>query len=138
MEGKRLEKGMFSEKEVATDVSMAADRFHERSPRVLSTSSLIGIMQASCAEVMAPFLSEGEMVVSVRVEMNHFGAVPIGTRVKLKTKIVEVRDQRVIFSVEAQDGIQTVASGKNDMFIIDRKRFEKGIERHKAGAEKLQ
>ncbi len=129
---------MSVKKEVETDALMAADRFHEKSPRVLSTASLIGIMQTSCAEIMAPFLGEDEMVVSVKIEMSHFGAVPIGTRVKLETEIVELRDRRVIFSVAAYNGKQTVATGKNDMFIIDRKRFERGIERQKAEAEKVQ
>lgn len=128
----RLEKGMFAEKEVETDASMAADRFHEKSPKVLSTASLIGIMQSVCADVMAPFLGSNEMVVSIRVEMSHIAAVPVGTCVKLTTRIVEVQDRQIIFSVEASDRGQTIASGKNNMFIIDKDRFEKGIERYKS------
>ncbi|QMU56041.1 MAG: hypothetical protein GKS04_02455 [Candidatus Mycalebacterium zealandia] len=129
----RLEGGMFVKKEVETDSSMAADRFHEKAPRVLSTASLIGIMQSACADVMAPFLGSNEMVVSIKVEMSHFGAVPVGTRVKLTTRIVEVKDRQVIFSVEASDRGQTIASGRNHMFIIDKDRFEKGIERYNDG-----
>jgi len=135
---KRLEKGMIAEKEVETDTSMAADRFHEKSPRVVSTPSLVGIIQAACAEVMAPFLVGNEMVVSVKIEMSHFGAVQTGTRIKLKIRTLEVRDRLVVFGIEASDGAQTVASGKNEMFVIDRERFEKGVKRHKAELEKLQ
>ncbi len=135
---RRLEKGMFVEEEVPTDASMAADRFHEKSPRVLSTPSLIGIMQSACADVMAPFLNPDEMVVSIKIEMSHFGAVPAGTPVILKTSVAEVTDRQVVFSVEAFDGNHTIASGRNHMFIIDRERFEKGIERYSAATEKVQ
>lgn len=126
------------EKEFETEASMAADRFHERSPKVLSTASLIGIMQIACAEVMAPFLMADEMVVSVRVEMRHFGAVPAGTRLTLKTEVTEIIDRQVSFNVEASDGRQTIASGKNYMFIIEKERFESGIERYKAQTGEVQ
>ena len=135
---KRLEEGMVSRSEFETDSTMAADRFHERSPVVLSTASLIGIMQAACAEAMAPFLADDEMVVSVRVEMSHFGAVPAGTRLFLQTEITDISGRQVRFRVEASDGRQTIASGKNDMFIIDRERFESGIERYKNRTEGMQ
>lgn len=135
---KRLEKGMVSRREFETDASMAADRFHERSPVVLSTASLIGIMQTACAEVMSPFLAADEMVVSVRVEISHFGAVPAGTRLSLQTEIADISGRQVSFKVEASDGRQTIASGKNDMFIIDRQRFESGIERYKNQTGRVQ
>ena len=135
---KRLEKGMVDRREFETDRSMAADRFHERSPVVLSTASLIGIMQSACAEVMAPFLADDEMVVSVRVEISHFGAVPAGTRLFLSTEIADISGRQVCFKVEASDGAQTIASGKNDMFIIDRERFESGIERYKNRSGRMQ
>ncbi len=129
---------MLLEKNFETDVSMAADRFHEKSPKVLSTASLIGIMQTSCAEMMAPFLNDDEMVVSIKIEMSHFGAVPVGTTVKLKTGIAEIVERQVIFNIEVSDGRQTIASGKNNMFVIDRARFESGIERYKAKMGKVQ
>ncbi len=138
MEGlaiRTLDKGALVEKEFETDVSMAADRFHEKSPKVLSTASLIGIMQTACAEMMAPFLNKDEMVVSVKIEMSHFGAVPAGTTVKLRIVVLEVAERRVVFSVDASDGKQTIASGRNDMFVIDKKRFESGIERYRAAME---
>ncbi|GBD39915.1 Fluoroacetyl-CoA thioesterase [bacterium HR37] len=132
----KLQEGMFVEKRIQTTQEMAASRFHESSPRVLSTPSLITFVQTTCADLMAPFLEKGEMAVSTRIEMNHLASTPIGMTVTIKAEIIKIEDKRIYFKVEAFDEVEKIASGYNDMYIIDEERFERGIKRKLTGVKK--
>jgi len=120
---------MFIEKRIETSPDMAASRFHESSPRVLSTPSLITFLQTTCADLMAPFLDEGEMAVSTRIEMNHFASTPIGMTITIRAEVKEIDRNRIFFQVQAFDEMEEIASGYNDMFVINEERFERGIKR---------
>jgi predicted thioesterase len=125
----KLEPGMFIEKKIETSPDMAASRFHESSPRVLSTPSLITFLQTTCADLMAPFLDEGEMAVSTRIEMNHFASTPIGMTITIRAEVKEMDRNRIFFQVQAFDELEEIASGYNDMYVINEERFERGIKR---------
>ena len=125
----KLQAGMFVEKKIQTIPEMAASRFHESSPRVLSTPSLLTFMQTTCADVLAPFLDKGEMAVSIKIEMSHLASTPIGMTITIRAEVIRVDGRRVYFKVEAFDEMEKIAQGYNDMFIIDEERFERGIKR---------
>lgn len=123
----KLQTGMFVEKKIQTTPEMAASRFHESSPRVLSTPSLLTFMQTTCADVLAPFLDRGEMAVSIKIEMSHLASTPIGMPITIRAEVIRVDGRRIYFKVEAFDEMEKIAQGYNDMFIIDEERFERGI-----------
>jgi predicted thioesterase len=125
----KLQAGMFIEKKIHTTPEMAASRFHESSPRVLSTPSLLTFMQTTCADVLAPFLDRGEMAVSIKIEMSHLASTPIGMTITIRAEVIRVDGRRIYFKVEAFDEMEKIAQGYNDMFIIDEERFERGIKR---------
>lgn len=125
----KLQAGMFIEKKIHTTPEMAASRFHESSPRVLSTPSLLTFMQTTCADVLAPFLDRGEMAVSIKIEMSHLASTPIGVTITIRAEVIRVDGRRIYFKVEAFDEMEKIAQGYNDMFIIDEERFERGIKR---------
>lgn len=128
---KNFEKGMFIEKTVTTNEEMAASRFHDSSPHVISTPSIVGIMQSTCADLMAPFLDSDEMVVSVNIELSHIASAPIGSTITVRAEIDKIREREIVFKTEAFDESEKIAYGYNDMFIIDRERFAKGVNRKK-------
>ena len=126
---KKIASGMFIEKNIQTTPEVAASRFHQSSPRVLSTPSLVAFMQTTCADMMAPFLESNEMAVSTKIEMNHLASTPIGMPITVRAEIIKVDDKRIKFKVEAFDDMEKIASAHNDMYIIDEQRFERGINR---------
>lgn len=134
-----FEPGMFIEKKIETKPEMAASRFHKSSPQVLSSPSLITMLQTTCADLMAPFLDRGEMVVSTRIELSHFTSVPIGSEILVRAEIVKTRVSTIYFKIEAHDETERIASGFNDMYIVDEERFIRGIERKlESGTKKAQ
>ena len=124
-----FEPGMFIEKRIETKPEMAASRFHANSPQVLSSPSLITFVQTTCADLMAPFLDKGEMVVSTRIELSHFASVPIGSELTVRAEIDKCESSTIYFKVDAYDDAEKIASGSNDMYIVNEERFARGIER---------
>lgn len=120
---------MSIEKKIETKPEMAASRFHENSPRVLSSPSLITFMQTTCADLMAPFLDPTEMVVSVRMEMSHLASTPIGSTITVRAEIDRIEGDKVYFKIDAFDEVEKIAAGYNEMFIINEERFERGVRR---------
>ena len=134
-----FEPGMFIEKRIATKPEMAASRFHESSPQVLSTPSLITFVQTTSADLMAPFLDSGEMVVSIRIELSHLASAPIGSDITIRAEIIESKGATIYFKVDAFDESEKIASGFNDMYIVNEERFARGIERKiQTGMKKAQ
>ena len=128
---KSFQTGLFLEKKIKTTPDMAASRFHGNSPPVLSSPSLVTFMQTTCADLMAPFLDKTELVVSVRIEMNHLASTPIGSELNIRAEIMKIEYDKVYFKIDAHDEYEKIASGYNDMYIINEKRFERGVERKK-------
>ncbi len=131
--------GMSIERKIETKPEMAASRFHENSPRVLSSPSLITFMQTTCADLMAPFLDPTEMVVSVRMEMSHLASTPIGSTITVRAEIDRIEGDKVYFKIDAFDEVEKIAAGYNEMFIINEERFERGVRRKLgSGTQKAQ
>ncbi len=124
-----FEPGMFIEKRINTKPDMAASRFHQNSPQVLSSPSLITFLQTTCADLMAPFLDKGEMVVSIRIELSHLASTPIGSEVTVRAEIVKSQGGTIYFKVDAYDETEKIASGYIDMYIVNEERFARGVER---------
>lgn len=134
-----FEPGMFIEKRIDTKPEMAASRFHANSPQVLSSPSLITFVQTTCADLMAPFMDKGEMVVSTRIELSHFASVPIGSELTVRAEIDKCKGSTIYFKIDAYDDTEKIASGSNDMYIVDEERFARGIERKiQSGTKKAQ
>jgi len=125
---KNLRVGMSIEKRIRTEGEMAASRFHKDSPAaVLSTPSLVTFMQTTSADLLSQFLEGGEMAVSIRIEMNHLAATPIGMDVRIRAEIVRIEGRKVSFKVEAFDEVEKTSEGYHDMFVIDEERFDRGV-----------
>jgi predicted thioesterase len=78
---------------------------------------------------MAPFLDKREMAVSTRIEMKHLASTPIGMTIFIRAEVIRIEGKGIYFKVEAFDEMEKIASGYNDMYIIDEERFERGIRR---------
>jgi predicted thioesterase len=92
---------------------------------VFSTPSMIAEMEETCRLLLKEkFLKDLEWdSVGTLVNIIHVAATPIGTEVKLHSKITAVNDRRITFEVEARDRIEKIGSGIHERVIIDIKKF---------------
>jgi fluoroacetyl-CoA thioesterase len=102
---------------------------------VFSTPSMIAEMEETCRLLLKEEFLEDEDWDSVGtlVNIRHLKATPVGTEVKLKARVIDVKDKRVTFEVDAVDKIEKIGEGLHERTVINvpefRERFNKKIKK---------
>jgi predicted thioesterase len=92
-------------------------------PSVLSTPSMIGLMERTAVGLVSPYLEGSEGTVGVHVDVSHLAPTPIGMKVTVMATLVAVEGRRLTFSVEAHNEKGKIGEGTHRRVMIDRKRF---------------
>jgi predicted thioesterase len=87
-------------------------------PAVLSTPHLIGLLERTAREALAPFLEADERSVGAEVELRHFAPTPLGQRVTCTARVIQVAAKEVTFQIEARDQHELIARGLNKRAVI--------------------
>ena len=89
----------------------------------VATVALILWIEATCGELMGPYLDAGEACVGVRVAVDHTGPAFAGRPVEVHARVSGVDRRRVAFSVRlVQDG-RDVMTGEHVRAAVDLARF---------------
>jgi fluoroacetyl-CoA thioesterase len=102
-------------------------------PEVFATGFMVGLMEWTCVQLLAPHLDEGEGSLGTHIDVSHKAATPIGFTVTVDAECVEARGPRVRFKVTAHDGVDEIGSGTHERFIVSWDRFNRRVA-EKAGA----
>jgi predicted thioesterase len=98
-------------------------------PTVFSTPFLIGLLERTARESLAPLLEENERTVGVEVDIRHLAPTPLGAMVTLSTRVIHVDGSFVTFHVEAHDEVEMIARGIHKRAIIRVESFAKRVQR---------
>jgi fluoroacetyl-CoA thioesterase len=98
-------------------------------PAVLSTPSLIGLIERTARVSLEPFLEVDERTVGTEIELRHFAATPLGARVCITTRVIHVEGRKVSFQVEARDEEELIARGVHERAVIRVESFRRRVER---------
>ncbi|KAB2887894.1 MAG: thioesterase [Desulfobulbaceae bacterium] len=94
-------------------------------PNVFATGYMVGLIEWTCIQAVKPFLDwPAEQTVGTRIDVNHLAATPPKLDVTTKVKLVEVDGRRLVFEVEAHDGIDLITKGTHERFIINKDKFD--------------
>lgn len=102
---------------------------------VFSTPSMIAEMEETCRLLLKEeFLQDEDWdSVGTLVNIRHLKATPVGTEVNLKARIIDVKDRRVTFEVDAVDKIEKIGEGLHERTVINvpefRERFNKKLKK---------
>jgi fluoroacetyl-CoA thioesterase len=103
-------------------------------PHVFATGFLVGLIEWTCIQAVNPFLDwPEEQSVGTHINVSHLAATPPGFKVTAKVRLVEVDGRRLVFEVEAHDGVDLIARGSHERFVINQDKFNRKI---KSKAEK--
>jgi fluoroacetyl-CoA thioesterase len=103
-------------------------------PAVFATGFMVGMVEWACIRAIAPHLEPGELSVGVHVDLSHSAATPVGMEVVARVRLEEVDGRRLTFHAELDDERDRICEGRHQRFVIDRARFDTGIERKRTGA----
>ena len=102
-------------------------------PQVFATGFMVGLIEWACMLAIQPHLDwPAEQSVGTQVNLSHSAATPPGFEVRAKVKLVEVDGRRLVFEVEASDGVDVISKGTHERFLINAAKF---VEKVKAKAQ---
>jgi fluoroacetyl-CoA thioesterase len=104
-----------------------SDMFREM-PEVLATGFMVGLLEWACIEAIRPHLDwPQEQTLGTHVDFSHEAATPPGLTVTVQVRLESVEGRKLVFHVEAHDGIDRISSGRHERFVIDGARFRSKV-----------
>ena len=102
-------------------------------PKVFATGFMVGFFEWACIQAVKPHLDwPEEQTVGIHIDVSHTAATPSGFEVTAKVKLVEVDRRRLVFEIEAHDGVDSIAKGRHERFIIDKAKFDANLQKKTA------
>jgi fluoroacetyl-CoA thioesterase len=94
---------------------------------IFSTPAMIGLMEGTCVQLVAPYLDENEQTVGIHVDVRHMAPTKIGQSVTVTAELLEVKDNKLRFKVSAvnDQGVK-IGEGTHRRALIDIKQFAGG------------
>lgn len=97
-------------------------------PEVFATGFLVGFLEWACIKCVTPHLDwPDEQTVDTHIDVSHEAATPPGLEVSATVELLSVEGRKLVFSVEAHDGLDLISKGRHERFVIERKRFDAKI-----------
>ena len=94
---------------------------------VLATPVLVGFCEECARTMVDPRLPPGRKTVGTSIRLDHLAATPLGMRVTVTARLVEIDGRRLRFEIDAHDEVEPVGRATHERFVIDSDRFEKRI-----------
>ncbi len=110
------------ESHTVTDEDSAA-RISPLVPNVYASPRMIGFAESVCAALIAEHLAPGETSVGSGFQFTHEAATPIGMRVTMQVKLIEVQGRKCVFEVEGRDDRDRICTGRHERFVINLAKF---------------
>ena len=93
-------------------------------PEVFATGFMVGLIEWACIQALNPHIEwPAEQSVGTHINVSHSAATPPGFEVSAKVKLVEVDGRRLVFHVEAHDGVDVISKGTHERFLINAEKF---------------
>jgi fluoroacetyl-CoA thioesterase len=97
-------------------------------PEVFATGFLVGFLEWACILCINPHLDwPEEQSVGTHIDVSHVAATPPGFEVIADVKLIEVDGKRLVFEVEAHDGVDLISSGRHERFVINKNKFDERL-----------
>ena len=88
-------------------------------PEVFATGYLVGFLEWACIKAINPHLDwPQEQTLGTHINVSHEAATPVGLEVTATVELVAVEGKKLIFDVEAHDGIDLISKGQHERHVI--------------------
>ncbi|HLP97929.1 MAG TPA: thioesterase family protein [Sideroxyarcus sp.] len=94
-------------------------------PEVFATGFMVGFLEWACIKCVNPHVDwPREQTVGTHIDVSHQAATPPGLEVTATVELIEVDGRRLVFRVEAHDGVDVISKGRHERFVINREKFD--------------
>ncbi len=104
-------------------------------PEVFATGYLVGLLEWSCIKAINPYLDwPNEQTVGTHIDVSHEAATPPGLEITVAVELIEVEGRKLVFKVEAHDGVDLISKGSHQRFVINKEKFDAKVNEKKSNA----
>jgi fluoroacetyl-CoA thioesterase len=137
---KPLEIGIRGEATVKVTHANLASSTGSGAVDVFSTPSLVLLMEEAAMDALKPYMEPGESSVGTLVSVRHIAPTPLGFQVTATAILTAFDGRRLVFQVEAHDGMDKIGEGTHERFLVSVDRFisrarEKSTRRNTSSVE---
>lgn len=94
-------------------------------PEVFATGFLVGFLEWACIKAINPHLDWPlEQTVGTHIDVSHEAATPPGLEVTATVELVALEGKKLVFKVEAHDGVDLISRGTHERYIINKEKFD--------------
>ena len=90
---------------------------------VFATPALIGLIERTAIECVAPCLERGQVTVGTHLDVSHLSATPPGLTVRCRATFRALEGRRLRFDIEVRDPVDLVARGTHERALVHLDRF---------------
>jgi len=90
---------------------------------VLSTPSMVQLIEQTCLLTAAEHLGDGENTVGTHICVSHQAAATEGEQVGVHCRLTEMDRRRLTFAVTVTCGDRTLSEGTHERFVVDNERL---------------
>ena len=105
-------------------------------PAVFATGFMVGLLEWTCIQLLAPHLDAGEGSLGTHIDVSHMAATPAGLNVTVDAECTAVRGRRASFRVRAHDGVDMIGEGRHERAIVLWDRFNAKVAEKAAASAK--
>lgn len=105
--------------------------------RVYATPKLLYDIEVACRNLLLAHGEHGRDSVGTRIELDHLAATLLGMWAEITVRLVEVNGNAVAFEFSARDGIEEIARGRHNRFIVSPEKTAQRLRAKLAKAKEL-
>ena len=115
----RFQPGQSGELETIVTKELTTNRMGRKGAEVLSTPSLLGLMESACIKASDPYMPEGHTSVGYAVDrMRHIAPTALDQTVLVKSVLTEVDRNRLTYEIEAFEGDKRIGTATHKRAVI--------------------
>ena len=86
---------------------------------------MLGFLEWACIKAVNTHLDwPQEQTVGTHIDVSHEAATPPSLEITATVELIAIEGKKLIFSVEAHDGIDLISKGRHERFIINKEKFD--------------
>ena len=119
--------GETGELAIPTDLKHAVEFAGDGMPAVVSTPHIVGFLERTARQTLAPHLDPNERSVGIELDIRHLAPTPVGQTIHCTAKVISVEGSKVGFQIEARDAQEVIVRGIHKRAIINTESFTRRV-----------
>lgn len=122
-----METGLTYTSKIEVNDENTAARMGSGDLKVFATPSMIALMENAAMNAVAESIPEGHTTVGAMINVNHVKPSGLGETIYATAVLKEISNNKLTFSVSANDSKGLIGEGIHVRYIVDIERFTKKI-----------